>query len=66
MDIEKIIADLKAQGLADDQIIVSLEQMAQEGKISPEDLEKAKQMLTGTTEAEEKAEASKLFGLNLN
>lgn len=61
VDIEKIIAELKSQGLEDDKIIASLEQMVQEGKITAEDLEKAKEILEGS----EKKEASKLFGLNL-
>lgn len=70
MDIEKLIADLKAQGLEEEQILSSLEQMAQEQKITPEDFEKAKQLLglidkddTQQHENDDKAQASKLFGL---
>lgn len=70
MDIEKLIADLKAQGLEEEQILSSLEQMAQEQKITPEDFEKAKQLLglidkddTQQHENDNKAQASKLFGL---
>ena len=71
MNIEQLIADLKSQGLEDEKILVSLEQMVQEGKLTPEDLEKAKQILGGSPatppvdEAKEKEEAGKLFGLNL-
>ena len=45
--------------------------MVQEGKLTPEDLEKAKQILSGSPaspqvdEEKEKKEAGKLFGLNL-
>ena len=71
MNIEQLIADLKSQGLEDKKILASLEQMVQEGKLTPEDLEKAKQILSGTPaspqvdEEKEKKEAGKLFGLNL-
>lgn len=66
MGIEQIVNDLKSQGLENEQIIDSLEQMVQEGKITPEDLEKAKQMLMGEqTPEKEKAEAGKVFGLDL-
>lgn len=66
MGIEQIVNDLKSQGLENEQIIASLEQMVQEGKITPEDLEKAKQMLmVEQTPEKEKAEAGKVFGLDL-
>lgn len=66
MEIEKVIEDLKAQNLTDEQILSSLEQMLQEGKITDEDLERARQMLGGNpepNEEDERNEASKLFGL---
>lgn len=66
MNIEQLIADLKSQGLDNEKILASLEQMVQEGKLSPEDLEKAKSMLIDAsvqTPEEEKAEAENLFGL---
>ena len=39
MNIEQLIADLKAQGLENDKILASLEQMVQEGKLTPEVIE---------------------------
>ena len=67
MNIEQLIADLKSQGLDNEKIIASLEQMVQEGKMSPEDLEKAKAMLSNSSmeqsPEEEKADAEKLFGM---
>lgn len=65
MNIEQLIADLKSQGLDNEKILASLEQMVQEGKLSPEDLEKAKAMLLGEgqTPEQEKADAENLFGL---
>lgn len=71
MNIQQLIDDLKQQGLENEQILQSLEQMVQEGKIQPEDLEQAKQLLMGGEQppqddpAKEKEEAGKLFGLNL-
>ena len=72
MELEKVIQDMQAQGASNEQILQSLSQMVQEGKLTPEDLEKAKQLL-GQGEAQsqpvdeeaEKAEASKLFGMKL-
>lgn len=67
MDLESMIAEMREQGATDEQILTSLEQMAQEGKIAPDDLERAKQLLgdNPSPEADEKEEASRLFGLNL-
>lgn len=74
MELEQLIADLQNQGLDSEKILTSLEQMVQEGKLTPEDLEKAKQLLSasqspeapnGETPEQEKASAGKLFGLNL-
>ena len=44
MNIEQLIADLKSQGLDNEKILASLNQMVQEGKLTPEDLEKAKEL----------------------
>lgn len=67
MNIEQLIADLKAQGLETEQIVSSLEQMVAEEKITLEDFEKAKHILLGvdnpTTPEDEKALAEKQFGL---
>lgn len=65
MNIEELVASLKEQGLEKDQIIASLEQMVQEGKITPDDLERARGMLEEQPE-DEQAEAGKLFGLDLS
>ena len=68
MELEKIIAEMREQGADDEQILKSLEQMAQEGKITPEDFEKAKEVLMANKEAdaeEEKAKAEELFGMKL-
>lgn len=68
MEIEKLIEEFKAQGLEPEQIVEALEKMCEEGKLSPEDLEKAKQLLVvDPVEAEkkEKEQAGQLFGLDL-
>ena len=59
MDLEKVIEELRGQGLEDEEIIKSLEQMVQEGKLSPEELEHAKNLL----EENERKDAERLFGL---
>ena len=61
MELETLIADLKEQGLENEQILEALAKMVEEGKLAEEDLAKAKEML----EAEEKEQAGKLFGLEL-
>ena len=76
MELEKIIADMREQGANDEQILEALKKMADEGKIAPEDFEKAKEILMGDKEGfakkdgeadaeKEKAEASRLFGMKL-
>lgn len=66
MNLEELIAQLKSEGLDNEKILASLEQMVAEGKITPEDLEKAKSMLidssTLTDEEKEKAEVENLMG----
>ena len=59
--IDSIVDDLKKQGLEFEQIVEALKQMLAEGKITEEDFAQATQKL----EAEEKNEASKMFGINL-
>lgn len=66
--VEKIIAELREQGADDTQILESLQKMADEGKITPEEFEEAKKLLHGEVEYDanaEKEEASKLFGMKL-
>lgn len=70
MDLQKNVEDLRSQGLTDEQILQAFEKMLSEEKITSEDLEKVKQLLSKTdenslSENDEKAEASKLFGLKL-
>lgn len=57
--MEKLIEELRNRGLRDEEIIPALERLAQEGKLSPEELEEAKKLL----DKEEEQEAEKLFGL---
>lgn len=59
--VDELVDDLKKQGLSVEQILESLKQMVAEGKITEEDFAQATQKL----EAEEKNEASKMFGINL-
>ena len=59
--IDSIVDELKKQGLEIEQIVEALKQMVAEGKITEEDFAQATQKL----EAEEKNEASKMFGINL-
>ena len=68
--IEEIIAKMREDGADDKQILEALEQMAKEGKITPEDLEHAKGLLHAFDdieddkhEDEEKKKAQELFGL---
>lgn len=68
--VEKLIAEMREQGADDKQILEALSKMAEEGKISPEDLEHAKGLLHAgediyEDEKKEKEEASKVFGLEL-
>lgn len=53
MQIEQLIQQLQAQGLANDQIIQSLEQMVTENRITSEDLEKAKLTLNANQATQE-------------
>ena len=69
--IEEIIAKMREEGADDKQILEALEQMLQEGKITPEDLEHAKGLLHAFDDVEkdkqeEKAKAEDLFGLKFN
>ncbi len=59
LPMDKLIEELRARGLKDEEIIPALEDLAQEGKLSPEELEEAKKLL----EQDEEQEAEKLFGL---
>lgn len=59
--IETLIVQLKEQGLDAEQIAQELQKLASEGQLSEEELAQAMQIL----EAEEKQEASKMFGINL-
>ena len=61
VDIERIVADLQAQGLENEAILEALTQMLQEGKITDEDLARAKELLDGA----EKDQASELFGVDI-
>lgn len=74
MELEKIIRDMREQGADDEQILQSLQKMVEEGKLAPEDFEKAKEILMGDKEGyadrdideqAEKKEAEKLFGMKL-
>lgn len=70
MDLEKLIADMREQGADDKQILEALGKMAEEGKISPEELEHAKGLLHAgediyEDEEEDKKKAGELFGLKL-
>lgn len=64
-DVAKIIEELKSQNFTDEQIMAALEKAVQEGKLSPEDLEKAKQILANgaNNDAQEEQEAEKMFGM---
>ena len=59
--IEEIVKNLKEEGLENDEILKALEQMLDEGKITEEDYEKAKDLLEG----EERETASNLFGVDI-
>lgn len=66
--VDKIIAELREQGADDTQILESLQKMAEEGKITPDEFEEAKKLLHGEVEYDanaEKEEASRLFGMKL-
>ena len=61
VNIEELVAELKKEGLENDEILKALEQMLNEGKITEEDYEKAKDLLEG----EERETASDLFGVDI-
>lgn len=48
MQIEQLVKDLQAKGLANDQILQSLQKMVEENRITGEDFEKVKVSLTNT------------------
>ena len=61
VNIEELVKSLKAKGLENDEILTALDEMLKEGKITEEDVEKAKILLND----EEKKEASALFGVDI-
>lgn len=68
--VEKLIAEMREQGADDNQILEALSQMVQEGKITEEDFEHAKGLLSAgkdiaEDEAKEKEKAEELFGMKL-
>lgn len=65
IDVEKIVKELQGQGLDAEKILQAIAEMAKEGKLSPEDVEKAKQILSqpADNEAEEQQQAEKMFGM---
>lgn len=66
MDIKKVLFDLRAKGLQDEEILTSLQKLAAEEKITNEDLAEATEILKQEKEAnDERALASKLLGVKL-
>ena len=71
MNIENLIAQLKEQGLSEEQILPSLEEMVKEGSLTPEELEQAKMLLQQAqqpvvdSEEAERKQASEMFGVQL-
>ena len=59
MNIEELIMSLKEQGLEGEAIFAKLDELLQEGKITDEDMMKAKMMLGKETEDLEREEAFK-------
>lgn len=59
VDIEAIVKDLFDKGADKDEIIVALNKMKEEGKISDEEVKRGVDLI----EKIERAEAEKLFGL---
>lgn len=60
VEIEAIVKDLKGKGLKDEEIIKALDQMVAENRITDDDLEKAKGILS---HIKEKESAEKLFDM---
>lgn len=69
MDMEKIINDLKSQNLDDNQIMTALQNMVEQKRLSPQDFEKAKSLLSSngqimkSEEEQERKIASRLYGI---
>lgn len=72
MDLEKLIAELKARGLRDEEVLAELVKLKDEGKLTEEELEHAKGLLHANEdigedeekqEEKEREEAEKYFGL---
>lgn len=61
LDVAKLVEELKAKGLGAEEIKKAFEDLKQEGKLSDEEYAKALQLI----EEDDKAEASKLFGVDL-
>lgn len=59
MQIEQLIQDLQAQGLANDQILQSLQKMVEENRITNEDFEKAKMSLSSNETQPDQEEIDK-------
>ena len=62
VDIEAIVKDLFDKGADKDEIIVALNKMKEEGKISDEEVKRGVDLIE-KIEGDERAEAEKLFGL---
>lgn len=65
MSIEEIVKGLKEQGLQEEEIKKSLQEMLDKGEITQEDFDKAMAMFGQSTEDEEKELAKKLYGDDL-
>lgn len=63
MQIEEIIEEFKGKGLKDEEILVELQKLVEEGKMSEEDLAKAKELLEKANEMDERKDAEDLFGV---
>lgn len=59
MNIEELLLSLKEQGLEKDELLAKLEELLHEGKITEEDMMKAKAMLDQENEDLEREEAFK-------
>ena len=63
MQIEEIIEEFKGKGLKDEEILVELQKLVEEGKMSEEDLAKAKELLEKANEMDKRKDAEDLFGV---
>lgn len=61
VSVEELVANLKKQGLENEEILHALEELVKTGELTEDELARAREILEG----EERQDASGLFGVNI-